>query len=286
MGYTEQQKNKISKYYYRMNKACNQQNVTKISNYFDHLKYHVMTGGTTTEDVNRTITEISDIITNISNSPEVKGIAEDKENIGKLNSINNSNYEGILSDVAKDNNNPLQAAAVNLNTILEQLKNQGVENKFVQQTQLPSSVKREDQLPGSEAPANVRSGSERRKGERGGIPAGGQQGDRLPPAHRHPLQRLPIFNRAGERRPGGLRACRISPSSPRLRQQCRSQWRAQPGVFVEQAGQIGMTGQQGCAAGGHLAGKRIGIAAQQPLQRDGPSAERLGGQPAGARLQG
>lgn len=154
MGYTEQQKNKISKYYYRMNKACNQQNVTKISNYFDHLKYHVMTGGTTTEDVNRTITEISDIITHISNSPEVKGIAEDKATIDKLKNINNSNYQGILSDVAKDNNNPLQAAAVNLNTILEQLQNQGVENTQIVNDLKAQQVELEQQLKQVETDKN------------------------------------------------------------------------------------------------------------------------------------
>jgi uncharacterized coiled-coil DUF342 family protein len=131
MGYTEQQKNKISKYYYRMNKACNQQNVTKISNYFDHLKYHVMTGGTTTEDVNKTITEISNIITNISNSPEVKGIEEYKKNINELNSINSDNYDVILSEVARDTSNPLNSVAGNLAAILKQLKEQGGENSTI-----------------------------------------------------------------------------------------------------------------------------------------------------------
>lgn len=124
MGYTQQQKNKISKYYYRMNKACNQQNITKISNYFDHLKYHVMIGGTTTEEVNKTISDISEIITKISDSPEVQGIAEYKT----LTEALKNNDDNILSAVESLNNkdnNLIQAAAENLAAILKQLKGQG-----------------------------------------------------------------------------------------------------------------------------------------------------------------
>jgi len=130
MGYTEQQKNKISKYYYRMNKACNQQNVTKISNYFDHLKYHVMTGGTITEDVNNTIKEISNIIEKISNSPEVKGIAEYKSLTDAL-TADAGNILSAVETLDNDNNLLIKGAAENLAAILKQLKDQGGENSKI-----------------------------------------------------------------------------------------------------------------------------------------------------------
>lgn len=79
MGYTQQQKNKISKYYFRMNKACGQKNVKKVSDYFDHLKHHVMTGGATAEEVNSTIEEISRIIAQISSNPALTSIEDSKK---------------------------------------------------------------------------------------------------------------------------------------------------------------------------------------------------------------
>lgn len=45
MKYTTEQFRKIHKYCYRMNKACDNKDINKVSDYFNHLKYHVMTGG-------------------------------------------------------------------------------------------------------------------------------------------------------------------------------------------------------------------------------------------------
>lgn len=75
MTYSEEKKIKISKYCYRMGKACGQRNMSKVNEYLGHLKHHVMTGGAVTNDqVNAKIKQIEDLVTAIQTG--VKPIIE------------------------------------------------------------------------------------------------------------------------------------------------------------------------------------------------------------------
>lgn len=116
-----------------MNKACNQQNVTKISNYFDHLKYHVMTGGNTADEVNKTINDISKIISFISKytTHQKQIYLKTLTGIQQINQLKDNNYNEILSAVADEKDNPLASAARNLQLILKQVEEQGGKNSQI-----------------------------------------------------------------------------------------------------------------------------------------------------------
>ena len=58
MTFSEQKKNKLYKYCYKMNKACVKKDINKVSNYFNHLKYHIMTGGSLTPGINDMVNHI------------------------------------------------------------------------------------------------------------------------------------------------------------------------------------------------------------------------------------
>lgn len=51
MVYSQEKKSKLTKYCYRMNKACSQRDFLKVSDYFNHLKHHAMKGGELSGDV-------------------------------------------------------------------------------------------------------------------------------------------------------------------------------------------------------------------------------------------
>ena len=59
--------NKLSKYCYKMNKACGEKDIPKLSNYFNHFKYHIMTGGTINNEINTLIGSIQTGIDKINN---------------------------------------------------------------------------------------------------------------------------------------------------------------------------------------------------------------------------
>lgn len=147
MGYTVQQKNKISKYCYRMNKACNQRNASKVSEYFNHLKYHVMYGGATPEDVNQAIQSISESIEKITNGidiPKIQDFKKELEDSKKEEQEINNALNNAASTLQKDGEGEAVDALVsevregdtpgainNLVAIIEDLKDQGAGNSEI-----------------------------------------------------------------------------------------------------------------------------------------------------------
>lgn len=112
MTYTERQKAKISKYCYRMNKACGQKDVGKISEYFNHLKHHVMTGGAVTEEekkaVDTKINEIDSIIKEITG--KVSPVVEKNEELEKEIKVKEEKIaqtEKALEEAIENNKNEL-----------------------------------------------------------------------------------------------------------------------------------------------------------------------------------
>ncbi len=94
MVYTEEKKAKISKYCYRMDKACGNRDIRKASEYFGHLKHHVMTGGATPQEIENSISEINGLI---------KNIEEGKKQFSQLNSQQQSEILSLKSQIEGKN---------------------------------------------------------------------------------------------------------------------------------------------------------------------------------------
>jgi hypothetical protein len=110
MTYTEEKKSKISKYCYRMGKACGQRDMGKVSEYFSHLKHHVMIGGATNELVTNKISEIEKI---------VKEIESGVQPILDRNRLNQENISKIIKD-----NEAANAEIIEKNLKISQLDEQ------------------------------------------------------------------------------------------------------------------------------------------------------------------
>lgn len=119
MTYTQEKKSKISKYCYRMGKACGQRNMNKVNEYFGHLKHHVMIGGVLTEtqqNVNTKISEIERIIESI-NTTGIPGIITEKNNLSSQNSQLNVEISAQKKQI-KD----LEDAIINKEKDIERIK--------------------------------------------------------------------------------------------------------------------------------------------------------------------
>jgi chromosome segregation ATPase len=97
MVYTPEKKEKISKYCYRMNKACNNKDISKVSEYFNHLKHHVMIGGATPEEVQTAIEEINNTITKINSG--VQPIKQEIETLKATNTEHRAEIEKLNIEI-------------------------------------------------------------------------------------------------------------------------------------------------------------------------------------------
>ena len=94
MVYSQEKQTKLTKYCYRMNKACAQRDIRKTSDYFNHLKHHAMKGGALSAEIEELLRKLN---TSIDSAVDKVGRVESEntklsgENLGMRNTIDELN---------------------------------------------------------------------------------------------------------------------------------------------------------------------------------------------------
>ena len=140
-------------------------------------------------------------------------------------------------------------------------------------------MKRQDQLPGSQASPDLRSEREGRHLDRWSLATGGDPRDELPAAVREPLVFAPC-DRIARHLPALSSLLRFFGRPARGCDQAGGERRPHPGHGVEQGRQLRMAGQQTGSPRGLGTRQSLGIGAEQTLHRRPSPAERLGDHPA------